>query len=115
MFQKACDASALVEGAYELVTIERKRYLVIWPTGGVPGAFRALCPDQEASLVDAPFDGRTLTCPHHRWTFDGATGECTSGQTCDPIKKLAMKIEGGEVFIDVPEKKKRVVEAAAGA
>ena len=58
----------LREGAYALVTIERKAYLVIWPTGGEPGAFRALCPHQEAPLVDSGFDGRTLTCPHHRWT-----------------------------------------------
>lgn len=112
MFHKACDASALEEGAYETVTIERKRYLVIWPTGGQPRAFRALCPDQEASLVDSPFDGRILTCPHHRWRFDGATGECVSGQTCEPIKQLPLVIENGEVLIDVPEKKKRVAEAA---
>ena len=110
MFHKACDATALSEGAYALVTIERKAYLVIWPTGGEPGAFRALCPHQEAPLVDSGFDGRTLTCPHHRWTFDGTTGDCTSGQKCAPIKKLPLKIEGGEVFIDVPEKKKRPVE-----
>lgn len=107
MFHRACDAADIAEGRSTEVTIERKRWLVIWPSGGVPKAFRALCPDQEASLSGAPFDGRVLTCPHHGWRFDGATGACVSGQTCDPIREAPLRIEDGGVFIDVPEKKKR--------
>lgn len=115
MLHKACDVSALREGAYELVTIERKRYMVIWPTGGRAKAFRALCPHQEASLVDSPFDGTLLTCPHHGWKFDGATGACVSGQICAPIKELPMVIDGDAVMIDVPVKKARVAADAASA
>ena len=111
MLHKACEASELAEGGMVVATIERKRYLVIWAKGGSPKAFRALCPDQEASLAEAPFDGTLLTCPHHGWRFDGSSGACVSGQRCDPIKQLPLVIEGGEVLIDVPVKKPR---AAAG-
>lgn len=107
MFHKACEATDLVEGALVVATIERKRYLVIWPTGGAPKAFRALCPHQEASLAEAPFDGTLLTCPHHGWKFDGANGACVSGQSCVPIKELPLEIAAGEIRIDVPAKKPR--------
>ena len=107
MFHKACDVSALAEGTHVVATIERKRYLVVWPIGGRPTAFRALCPDQEASLAEAPFDGRVITCPHHGWKFDGGSGACVSGQRCDPIKQMPLTIEGDDVLIDVPAKKAR--------
>lgn len=107
MFHRVLDAAALAEGACEVVTIERKRWLVVWPTGATPKAFRALCPHDESSLVEATFDGSQLTCPHHRWRFDGTTGECVSGQKCSPIKEFALKIEDGGIFVDVPEKAKK--------
>lgn len=112
MYHRVCEVAALVEGAMEVVTIERKRWLLVWPTGGAPTAFRALCPHNESSLAEATFDGTRLTCPHHAWKFDGTSGACVSGQTCDPIKSAPVKIEDGGVWIDAPEKKKR---AAAGA
>lgn len=107
MFHRACAASELAEGGMIVATIERKRYLVVWATGGSPKAFRALCPDQEASLAEAPFDGRLITCPHHGWKFDGTSGACVTGQRCDPIKQLPLTIEGDDVLIDVPAKKPR--------
>lgn len=113
MFHRVCDAAALVEGGSEVVTIERKRWLIVWPIGATPKAFRALCPHQEASLAEAPFDGRVITCPHHAWKFDGTTGACVSGQICDPLKEFAMKIEDGGIFVDVPEKKKKTPVAAS--
>lgn len=107
MFHAVCERSRLIEGGMEVVTIERKRWLIVWPTGGTPKALRALCPHQEASLAEAPFDGRLITCPHHGWKFDGATGACVSGQVCPPIKEAPLKIEGDQIFVDVPEKKPR--------
>ena len=112
MFHKACEEAELGEGGLVVATIERKRYLVIRPLGGAPRAFRALCPHQEASLAEAPFDGRLLTCPHHGWTFD-ADGACVSGQRCDPIREVPLAIEAGAVLIDVPEKKKKLRPEAA--
>lgn len=108
MFHRVCDEAELGEGTAQVVTIERKRWLVVWPTGGAPKAYRALCPHDESSLVGATFDGGLLTCPHHGWRFDGRSGACVSGQTCDPIRSAPLKIEDGGVWIDAPEKKRRV-------
>lgn len=107
MFHRVCDEAALVEGEARVVKIERKRWLVVWPTGGAPKAFRALCPHDESSLAEATFDGARLTCPHHGWTFEGTSGRCLSGQTCDPIRSAPIRIEDGGVWIDAPEKKPR--------
>ena len=112
MFHKACDRSELTEGAHLVATIERKRYLLLWPVGDRPRAFRALCPHQEASLAEAPFDGTLLTCPHHGWKFDGRTGACVTGQVCDPVKELPIEIADDEIRIDVPAKKTRAVVSA---
>ena len=103
MFHRVMEASELVEGAMAVVAIERKR----WPSGAEPRAFRALCPHNESSLVEATFDGREIVCPHHRWKFDGTSGACTTGQVCPPVKAFPLEIRDGGVFVDVPEKKKR--------
>ena len=112
MFHKACDRSELAEGGLVVATIERKRYLVLWPNGDRPRAFRALCPHQEASLAEAPFDGDRLTCPHHGWKFDGRTGACVTGQVCAPVKELPIEIAEDEIRIDVPAKKPRPTAGA---
>lgn len=109
MFHKACDQDELAEGSHLVATIERKRYLVLWASGDRPRAFRALCPHQEASLAEAPFDGALFTCPHHGWKFDGRSGACVTGQICDPVKELPIEIADGEIRVDVPAKKPRPV------
>ncbi len=113
MFHRVMEASALAEGAMEVVAIERKRWLIVWPVGDEPRAYRALCPHNESSLVEASFDGRTIVCPHHAWRFEGTSGACVSGQRCDPVRAYPLKIEDGGIFVDVPEKKKREAVASA--
>ncbi|TBW39809.1 (2Fe-2S)-binding protein [Siculibacillus lacustris] len=106
MLRKACDRSALEEGRHLVVAVERKRYLVVWPTGGEPRAYRALCPHAEVPLVDAPFDGRSITCPQHGWVFDATTGICRAGGE-GRLRDCALTIVGDEVMIDVPVKPAR--------
>jgi toluene monooxygenase system ferredoxin subunit len=103
MFVRALAKVDLVEGGSVVTAIERKRYLVLWPKGIEPRAYRALCPHQEAPITESPFDGNVLTCEHHGWRFDGETGDCISGPRCR-LKALPLRIEGEDVLIDIPLK-----------
>jgi toluene monooxygenase system ferredoxin subunit len=111
MFVRALATTDLVEGGSVVTAIERKRYLVLWPKGTEPKAYRALCPHQEAPITESPFDGRVLVCEHHGWRFDGETGACVSGQRCQ-LKALPLRIEGDDVLIDVPVKASRAAPAS---
>ena len=81
MFVKACRVGDLVEGGLEVAAVERTLVLILWPKGAMPRAFQGFCPHAREPLADAPFDGRTLVCPHHDWVFGGRSGECLDGKT----------------------------------
>jgi toluene monooxygenase system ferredoxin subunit len=99
MFSKACDLSELKEGKYEVVGLNRTLMLVVWPQGEQPRAYQGLCPHSREPLADARFDGKTLTCSHHDWAFNGATGACIKGKPCT-LAEYPLKIEGEDVLID---------------
>lgn len=99
MFSKACDLSELIEGKYEVVGLNRTLMLIVWPTGEQPRAFQGLCPHAREPLADARFDGKTLTCTHHDWAFNGTSGACIKGKPCT-LAEYPLKIEGGDVLID---------------
>lgn len=99
MFTKACDLNELREGKYEVVAVNRTLMLILWPTGGQPRAVQGLCPHDQVPLADARFDGATLTCRHHEWEFNGATGQCIKGKPCT-LAEYPLKIEGEEVFVE---------------
>lgn len=99
MFTKACELSELKEGKYEVAAVNRTLLVVVWPTGGQPRAFQGMCPHDNEPLADARFDGKTLSCRHHDWAFDGITGQCVKGKPCY-LAEYPLKIEGEDVLID---------------
>jgi len=102
MFAKACDETDLREGKYEVAAVNRTLVLVVWPKDGQPHAFQGMCPHAKEPLADAFFDGKVLTCRHHDWTFDGASGACILPTKC-ALAEYPLKIEGGEVLVDTAD------------
>jgi nitrite reductase/ring-hydroxylating ferredoxin subunit len=69
----------------------------------VAGAFYAVdnaCKHRGGSLGEGELDGTVVTCPLHAWTYDVTTGECFDDPAC-AVETLAVKIEGGYVFVEV--------------
>jgi toluene monooxygenase system ferredoxin subunit len=99
-FAKACDLSELIEGKTDVAVVNRTLLMLIWPDGGEVHAFQGLCPHAQEPLMDARFDGKTLECHHHEWTFDGTTGNCTKGKPC-ALAEYPLKIEDGVVMVDI--------------
>ncbi len=100
MFVKAFEFSRLREGAFEVAAVERTLLLLVWPEGGRLRAFQGLCPHALEPLSDARFDGDVLVCPYHKWTFDGATGNCVRGRKCR-LAEYPLEIRGDAVMVDV--------------
>jgi len=72
-FTSICPTNAVSEGGMGLFQAGRKSVLP-WPTGGELKAY----PHADVPLTDATFNGRTVTCPHHQWGFDGSTSQVQS-------------------------------------
>jgi toluene monooxygenase system ferredoxin subunit len=75
--------------------------VVVWPDEGEPKAYDGMCPHQQLPLADGDFDGTTLVCAYHMWSFDGSTGE----SVCPAGNKLAaypLRIEGDDVIVENP-------------
>lgn len=64
----------LWEGDMAPVDVEGTKVLLLNVDGEVK-AYQNRCPHQAWSLDEGDFDGETLTCVRHLWTFDASSGQ----------------------------------------
>jgi len=95
-----CKESELSEGTMGLFRVERKSVLVVWPAGGEIKAYRGRCPHQDVPLETATFDGSTVVCGLHQWTFDASTGACVAPGKCT-LKAYPLRVEDGELRVEL--------------
>lgn len=55
------------------------------------------CPHQDTDLSEAGLNGDELRCPRHGWSFDLASGACTSGGD-RPLRRYPTRIDGGRIL-----------------
>lgn len=67
--------------------------------GGEIHALDGICPHAGGPLGQGALHGTTLVCPWHAWEFD-----CRANETEDGLlpAKFPVKIEGDDIFVDVP-------------
>ncbi len=63
-------------------------------------ALSATCPHAGADLTRGWCEGDKLVCPHHRYSYDLATGKGSEGQH-DYVNTYPVKIKGQTVYIGV--------------
>jgi len=56
------------------------------------------CPHEGYPLSQGAVRDGVLTCCHHNWKFDLASGDCTFGG--EPVRRYPSRVEGGLVVID---------------
>ena len=100
-FTPICHISAVSEGSMDLFQAGRKSVLLVWPTGGELKAYRGRCPHADMPLNDASFNGQTVTCLHHQWGFDCASGKCVTHLVRNALHPYALRLEGDEIQVDV--------------
>jgi nitrite reductase/ring-hydroxylating ferredoxin subunit len=64
-------------------------------------AMENLCPHAGAQLSEGALEGAVIVCPAHGWDFDVRTGFRPGDADGWPIPCFAVRVDGGEVWIDV--------------
>ncbi len=102
------------EGTMKMAWADGSEQVIVVHTGGVVRAFQGIC-THEYSELDKGFltgggspgpDGRpvgTLTCALHLSRFDLADGEALDPPAELPLAVYDVVIEGGRVFIEIPD------------
>ena len=70
----------------------------------IDGQFYAIedaCPHQGAPLSEGMVTGCVTVCPWHGAEFDVTNGKLLSGPGVRDVKSYAVKVEGGDVFVEV--------------
>ena len=59
------------------------------------------CSHEKIHLADGLVDEFEIECPMHAGTFDYRTGEARNLPACIDLKTFPVRVEGGEVFVQV--------------
>jgi len=64
-------------------------------------ATNGVCTHEHAYLSDGLVMGEIIECPKHNGRFNYKTGEAKSAPACVNLATFAVKIEGGDVLVEV--------------
>lgn len=89
-------AARIGDGAVERIACDG-RELFVYREGDDYRVYDSRCPHQVTNIPHMALEGRTLTCPKHRWQFDITTGACVKkGNT--PLRRFESKLENARLF-----------------
>lgn len=75
------------------------RRCVVQELNGELIVYPALCPHNLGPLAEAGIVDGTVTCPWHGYTFDLASGECLTGQSCRLVSHAQIIERDGELVL----------------
>lgn len=99
-FVKAISASELTHGEMKKVVLQG-REITLSKVGRDFLAFDDICTHEYCPLSDGSLEGSIVTCPCHGSRFDIKTGDVLNLPAAVPIRTYRVKVENGEVFIDL--------------
>ncbi len=78
-----------------------EHHLLLVQEEGVRFLIESYCPHREHSLLDATVFGDTITCPHHSYQFDLATGEVlrATEEPCRSLRRYSLVEQDRDVGI----------------
>jgi nitrite reductase (NADH) small subunit len=100
-FVKVGSAAMLPPGTVMEAEVGSNTY-AICNADGVLHALDGICPHSGGPLGAGALHGNTLVCPWHAWEYDCRTG-VNDFDSDVAVATFAVKIEGGEILLDVPE------------
>ena len=77
-------------------------YAIYHAPGGKFYATAGRCTHEAVHLADGLVMDHTIDCPKHNGQFDYRTGEAKRAPVCINLKTFPVKVEGDQVFIEVP-------------
>jgi len=97
-------AAALADvepGRPRLVELGDRR-VVLAKVGDAVYACGDVCAHQGGPLSEGRLSGPRLACPWHGWTYDVRTGRCVFPQRGGSVPSYPVRIDRGEIWIDLP-------------
>ena len=94
------DAATLSRRAVQPVTVGRQRIALTYHEGEF-GAISATCNHAGGPLCDGHLDAGYVVCPWHYWKFNARTGEGEPGFESDRVPSWPVKVEDGQVYVDL--------------
>ena len=98
---KACRTSDIEEG--EGYQFQRERPIALFNVDDEYFAIDDTCTHDESSLADGYVDGDIVECAWHFAKFCIRTGEALSLPATCPVATYAVKVDGDDVLIDLPD------------
>ena len=65
-------------------------------------AVSEVCTHSDAPLSEGFLEGEEIECPWHVSRFSLKTGEASEPPAIEPLKVYTVKVEGEDIFIEVP-------------
>ncbi len=65
-------------------------------------ATEGLCSHENVHLCDGLVMGHLVECPKHNGQFDYRTGEAKRLPACEALRIYPVKVEAGQVWVDLP-------------
>ncbi len=104
-WRKAIALDELKPNGVSRVEIDGKP-VALYLLGGEVFATYGICTHALAFLADGFVDGDTIECPLHQGIFDIRSGKALCSPVTKDLETYAVKVEDGEVFVDIDWGKK---------
>jgi naphthalene 1,2-dioxygenase system ferredoxin subunit len=75
--------------------------IALYKVGGTVFATDNTCTHGQARLCDGFLDGYEIECPLHQGKFDIRTGRATCAPAAQDLRSYPVRIENGQVFVDL--------------
>jgi nitrite reductase/ring-hydroxylating ferredoxin subunit len=75
--------------------------VALYNVSGEIFATHGICTHALALLSEGWLEDGKIECPLHQGQFDVRSGKALSGPVTEDIRTYAVKVEGGEVFVDL--------------
>ena len=80
-----------------------ERLIALYRLDGQVYAIDDVCTHEFAQLSQGFIEGGAIECPLHQARFDIKTGRCLAAPATDDLRSYAVKIEGGDVFVNIAD------------
>lgn len=102
MYLRLCSIGDVPKSGMRQFDLRDREFLVV----ELNGEFFCLdgrCTHAGAPLAEGHLTNKILTCPWHYSQFDVTTGSVVRGPAENSLELFRMKIENGQIFIDLPQ------------
>ncbi|MFM1980741.1 MAG: hypothetical protein RLZ68_2006 [Pseudomonadota bacterium] len=97
---QTAEVSSIPEGDVIAVAVGGTE-VALYQVNGEIFATDNVCSHGHARLCEGFLDGHEIECPLHQGKFDVRSGQPTCAPVTEPLKTYPLKIEGGQVWLDL--------------